>query len=174
MLAVYVDALRAGEDFLLERLYAYASEAEDTRSTSKDDWRMPLREPARDLTEHLRHNDDPGIIHSHAAFDKNPTATFGILEAQRDRERGVKFDMFMGLTTLLRQTFVDLICETDMSEEERKQALALTHRFWDKFEFGCSEQDLMLRIDKGGFDGFLKKPYLSKNLRATMKRVLEG
>ncbi len=43
---IFIDALKSGEDFMLRRLYIYASESEYTRytSTKEEDWRMTLSE----------------------------------------------------------------------------------------------------------------------------------
>jgi len=142
MLNSYTDALKSGEGFLLKRLYEYATESEYTRytSTKEEDWSMTLRGPARALIKYLESKDEPDSIHVDEKFQENPTAAFGVLEAKRHRERGVRFEMFLGLAKLVRQAFIDLIYETDLSEKERKQALAITHRFFDKFELGfCSE-----------------------------------
>lgn len=125
-LNAHIEALKSGEDFVLRRLYAYASEAEYTKhtSTKEDEWRMTLREPARMLIEYLQHNDEPDSIHVDERFAQNQATAFGRLEAKRHRERGVRFDMFLRLTKLVRQAFVDLIHETAMTDEEREKALA--------------------------------------------------
>ncbi len=138
----FIDALKSGEDFMLRRLYIYASDSEYTRytSTKEKDWRMTLKEPARVLIEYLQNNDKPDSIHVDEKFDENPAAAFGVIEAKRHRERGVRFDMFLGLAKLVRQAFIDLVYETELTDEERKQTLAGTHRFFDKFELGfCAE-----------------------------------
>ena len=59
-----VNVLRSGEDFLLKRLYAYASEAEYTRytSTKEEEWRMTLRQPARAPIEFVETHDGPDTI----------------------------------------------------------------------------------------------------------------
>ena len=138
----YIDALKSGEDYMLRRLYTYASESEYTRhtSTKKEEWRMTLRVPSRVLIEYLECHDEPDPIHVDEKFEENPTAAFGVLEAKRHRERGVRFDMFLGLSKYVRQAFIDLIYETKLTDDERKQALAITYRFFDKFELGfCTE-----------------------------------
>jgi len=143
MLRALIDALESGEDSMLQKLYKYASEAEYTkytRGTKEEDWRMTLREPARALIEYLKRHDKPELIHVDEDFLANTSAAFGVLEAKRHRERGVRFDMFMGLTKLVRQAFVDLVYEASLSEEERKTAFAIVHRFFDKFELGFSSE----------------------------------
>lgn len=156
-LASFKAALKTGEDFLLGRLRDYATESEYTRyaSTKEDDWRMTLREPARLLLEYLDSHNTPELIHVDEDFEENPSAAFGVLEAKLHRQRGVGFDMFLGLCKLARQAFVDLVYETDLTLAERRLALDITHRFWDKFELGfsaewvrCSESDLLKELQE--------------------------
>ena len=141
-LSPYIEALKSGEDFLLARIFVYATESEYTKytSTREEDWRMAMREPSKSLISYLENNDEQEKIHVDERFEENSVAAFGILEAKRHRSRGIQFDMFLGLTKLLRQAFVDLIYETKLDNEQCKKALAITHRFWDKFELGFSSE----------------------------------
>jgi|TARA_Y100000310_G_scaffold344067_1_gene454911 PAS domain S-box-containing protein len=142
MLDFYIDALRNREDFLLKQLFKYASEADYTRHTSskEQEWRMTVQQPVNALIEYLLHHDDPDPIHVDENFEENPTAAFGILEAKRHRQRGVRFDMFLGLAKYVRQSFVDLIHDVSPSLDGERQALAVTHRFFDKFELGFTTE----------------------------------
>ncbi|MEW6264898.1 MAG: PAS domain-containing protein [Thermodesulfobacteriota bacterium] len=141
-LTSFIEALRNGEEFLLRSVITYAAQAEYTQytSTREEEWRLTVREPARLLIEYLKSNHRPEAIHVDEDFAANPSAAFGVLEAKLHRARGVRFDMFLGLTKLLRQSFVDLVYATEMSLEETKLALAVTHRFFDKFELGFATE----------------------------------
>ena len=138
----YITALETGEEFLLERLYQYASEAEYTRytNTKEKEWRMSLQEPTRLLIEFLQEHQETDPIHVEEKFSENPTTAFGVHEAKSHRERGVRFDMFMGLTKLVRLAFIDLIYETNLTAAENKQAMSITHQFFDKLELGFSSE----------------------------------
>ena len=142
MLKSYINALKNEEDFMLSRLYKYASEADYTKytSTKEDDWRMTLKEPSKSLISFLENNDNPDKLHVDEEFDKNPAASFGILEARRHRQRGVSHNMFLGLTKLVKQSFIDLVYETSMPPKESRLALDVTHRFFDKFELGFTSE----------------------------------
>lgn len=142
MLSFYIDALRNEEDFLLKRLNMYASKADYTRSASdkEQQWRMTLQQPTEALIEYLEHHDCPDPIHVDENFEENPTTAFGIMEAKRNRQRGVRFDVFLGLSKYVRQAFVDLIHDISPSLHEERQALAVTHRFFDKFELGFTTE----------------------------------
>lgn len=141
-LDLLINALEKGEDLILKNLLSYAAEAEYTRytSTKEDEWRMAVREPARALIRYLKEHEIPDSIHVDEHFEKNDSAAFGILEAKRHRERGIRFDMFLGLTKLMRQAFDDLVYNTPLSGDDLRLALAITQRFFDKFELGfCTE-----------------------------------
>ncbi len=142
MLHTYLHALRTQEDFLLAHLYRYAKDGAYTQytSTREEDWRIALREPAKALAEYIETHNAPEEFHVEERYDESPAAAFGILEAKRHRARGVRFDMFMAMTKLIRQSFLDLIESLEMPEEECALARALTLRFWDKFELGFSKE----------------------------------
>lgn len=156
MLDAYIEALESREDYLLSRLFEYASASEYTRYASEDkeeDWRQAVQGPAEALVRYLRENDGPESIHADERFDDSPHAAFAKDEARRHRERGVSFVMFLAVSKLLRQSFVDLVYETDLGDDDRRLALEVTHRFWDKFELGFSsdwikeqESDLVLEL----------------------------
>lgn len=54
----FIDALKSGEDFMLRRLYIYASESEYTRytSTKEEDWRMTLNRSCWKTNETITNN----------------------------------------------------------------------------------------------------------------------
>ena len=128
----------------------------------KKEWRMTLKESVRALIEYLECNDAPNSGHVGEKIKKNSAAAFGAQEARRQRQRGVRFDMFLGLEKLVRQVFIDLIYETKLTEDESKQVLAITHQFFDKFELGfCSEwvrqRETILVKEKGRFQILVEK-----------------
>ena len=138
----FIQALKTGEDFMLRRLYVYASESEYTKytSTKREEWRMTLREPAKSLIAYLETHVHPEPLHVDESFEDNPSAAFGVTEARLHRARGIKFDMFLGLAKLVRLAFVDLLYETGLPYEAERLALSILNRFFDKFELGfCSE-----------------------------------
>lgn len=120
------------------RLFRYAAQDEYTRctSTGEEDWRMTLQGSTRALIETLRNDDQADKIDADERFRENPAAAFGIVQARRHRERGLQFDMFLGVAKLVRQALIDLACEAKLGDDETKQALAVTHRFFDDFELG--------------------------------------
>lgn len=78
-----------------------------------------------------------GVDHD---FVNNSMASFGAIEAQKHRERGVTLEMFLGLMKYYRQSYLDLIGESIKDQEQRKLYLLWVNRFFDHNEISfCSE-----------------------------------
>ncbi|MDA8134693.1 MAG: hypothetical protein M0T82_08710, partial [Desulfobacteraceae bacterium] len=71
---------------------------------------------------------------------EDPIARFGIMEAQRHKERGISLGMFLGLMKYYRQAYVDLL-KNKVPRHENQQACELfVNRMFDKIEIGfCVE-----------------------------------
>ncbi len=141
-LNAYIDALTTGEDELLRHLMELSIAAEYTRytSTKEDDWRMTVRAPLRSLVAYLETHDAPESFHVDEHYADNPAASFGIVEAQLHRARGVTFDMFLGLSKVIRDVFIAFARGVPQPDDERRRAVDITTHFFDKFELGfCSE-----------------------------------
>ena len=146
----FIHALESGGDFLLKRLHFYAAESSyiGHSSTTEQEWRMILREPARRLINYLKNHSEPEGIHVDETLQENASAALGVLEAKSHCQGEDKFTMFLGMAKLVRQAFIDLIYEANLREEERKKALAITHRFFDKIELGfCTEWGSRHKMD---------------------------
>ncbi len=142
MLKAFADALRSGEDFLLERLFSHASVAEYSYFTSstEEERRATLASPTTALIEYITTYDRPDSFHIDELRNKNPAAACGVIEAKQHRERGVRFETYLGLTKLVRQSFFDLITEMQCSKEAKDLSAAMTLRFFDKFELGFATE----------------------------------
>ena len=141
-LTAYVDALGSSEDWILARLMQYSTAAEYTRytSTREEDWRMTINGPRHSLIAYCQAHDLQELLHVDEKFSENPSASFGVHEAKAHRARGVGFAMFLGLSKLVRQCFTDLAYETLMPDDDRRRALEIVYRFFDKFELGFSSE----------------------------------
>ena len=141
MHALYLDALRTREEFLLKQLYEYVCEGGFSRyASSREEWRWVLRGPIDALIDHLEVHDSPETIHVDENIAANPTAIFGMMEAKRQLRRGFGFDRYFSLSKYVRQSFVDLIYEISPSTHAERKALAMTHRFFDKVELGFTTE----------------------------------
>ena len=67
-------------------------------------------------------------------FTSNSVAHFGILEAQKHRDRGISLAMFLGLFEYYRQAYVDLAEEAQDISIDRKIHAQFINRVFDVIE----------------------------------------
>jgi PAS domain S-box-containing protein len=141
VLSVFTMALKE-EDYLLERLWVYVFQSEYSRYTSvkEEEWRMALRGVGAALIKYLETQDETKPFHVDENYQNHPAAAFILKEAKRHRERGVRFDMFLGLFKMTRQAFVDLIYDLKLTDHARKQALTVAYRLFDKMELAFTTE----------------------------------
>ena len=71
---------------------------------------------------------------------KDPAASFGIIEAQRHRQRGVNLEMFLGLMKYYRETYKDLVRQSRLNAKQETGYLNKIERYFDRVEIGfCKE-----------------------------------
>jgi len=71
---------------------------------------------------------------------KDPVISFGIIEAQKHRARGVTLSMFLGLMKYYRQSFQDLVEEQHFPADPGDTYHRFIDRFFDRVEIGfCME-----------------------------------
>ena len=73
-------------------------------------------------------------LRPHDTFRDDPLSRFGVLEAQKHRERGIPLSMFLGLFKYYRQTYQDLITEKHPVTKDHDEALRKINRVFDRFE----------------------------------------
>ena len=112
--------LESNEDWLMERILAYAIKYGYAAYTStlKEPWRLSISGITASILDGIdRYNDVPEIG-PEEDFSRDPVAIFGMVEAQRHRERGVSLSMFLGLMKYYRQAYIDLINRDDSDGEK--------------------------------------------------------
>jgi two-component system cell cycle response regulator len=71
---------------------------------------------------------------------RDPAASFGITEAKLHRKRGVSIGMFLGLMKYYRQSYKDLVSESQFDSEYKHKCVHTIERFFDRVEIGfCGE-----------------------------------
>jgi signal transduction histidine kinase len=132
--------LADSEDWMLERLFLYASRQSYTKysSTLKEAWRLSIMGLNRAITSAAETEADWELTPD-ADYQRDPACAFGILEAQKHRARGVNLAMFLGLFKYYRQTYQDLLREKGEFEAPRAAAI-LVDRIFDRIEIAfCTE-----------------------------------
>lgn len=142
MLERFATLIESREGWLMERILHYAIEHGYSRysSTLKEPWRLSICGLSKPLIAALRAGQDDLALHADGDDSRDPAAVFGILEAQRHRERGVDMRLFLGLFKYYRQTYRDLLETAGFDSDEKSRCRHFLERFFDRIEIGlCSE-----------------------------------
>lgn len=130
------------EEWLMERILGYAKERGyvEYTSTLKEAWRISIKGLSDSLLAALKTSHEPWELGPNDDYLNDPMATFGIVEAQRHRERGVSLAMFLGLMKYYRQSYLDLIHETGFRKPHEELFCRFVERFFDRVEIAfCVE-----------------------------------
>lgn len=124
------------EDWLMRRVLGYAKKHgyTDYTSTLEEAWRMSISGLSKVLLTAIEIGPDIAEFRPDENFAKDPVGAFGILEAKNHRQRGVNLGMFMGLTKYYRQSYIDLVDETDWDSEFKKSCEHFILRVFDRIE----------------------------------------
>ncbi len=130
------DRIRAGEDWLIKRIIAYAKRQGYTRYTStlEEAWRVSIHELSAALIDALERPLEATEFTPDEGFEDDPMSAFAILEAERHRRRGTDLRMFLGLFKYYRQTYFDWLREAGWPEEDEGAAVDFVGRLFDRWE----------------------------------------
>ena len=137
-----ISLLEQGEEKLIDRLFYYATKLNYVKYTStlKEAWRISINGLTTPLIETLKSNNEIPDFGPDEDFEQDPIASFGILEAQRHRDRGVTLGMFLGLMKYYCQAYLDLVIEARFEKTNEEYYLLYINRFFDRVELGfCTE-----------------------------------
>jgi signal transduction histidine kinase/ActR/RegA family two-component response regulator len=133
----YIDLLQSSEEWLMSRILGYSRKYEFTKYTStlQEAWRLSIQGLSNSLIEAAR-TFRLQIPELHPDYDyvNDPVSAFGIVEAQKHRERGISLSMFMGLMKYYRQTYNDLFESTDLKSGVLNVYKDFTERCFDRIE----------------------------------------
>ena len=134
--------VESNEEWLMERILMYAKRHGYTAYTStlKEAWRLSVSGLSNSILDAIRRYARMPEINPEEKFDEDPVALFGIVEAQRHRERGVSLSMFLGLMKYYRQAYADLVEKEIVDSPVRADCQLFVHRVFDRIEIGfCVE-----------------------------------
>jgi PAS domain-containing protein len=140
--AQFVARLIAGEDWLIRRVLDYARERGYTKYTStlEEAWRMSIHGLTESLTTAIQTWEAPLGLDPDQDFATDPVSAFGVCEAQRHRERGVSFGMYLGLMKYYRRAYLDLCNEWQWAPSDAQLAQNYVEHFFERVEVAfCSE-----------------------------------
>lgn len=130
------------EDWLMARVLEYARQRNYVKYTSTliEAWRVSIVGLTGALVELMQTTGEPPELGPDDDFTKDPSAAFGILEADRHRGRGITIAMFLGLMKYYRQSYLDLVAQSDLDEHDKTRGLLFIRRFFDRVELGFTSQ----------------------------------
>lgn len=130
--------LEKNEDWLMARILFYAKRHHFTKYTStlKEAWRISIQGISNAMIESLKSSNHIPELSPDDDYSADPISQFGILEAEKHRERGVSLAMFLGLMKYYGQSYRDLIHETELTDKQRERFLQFVIRAFDRMEIG--------------------------------------
>ena len=130
------------EEWLMNRILDYAQLHNFTKytSTMAEAWRISIVGLTESISKSLDHYNVIPELHPDEEFKDDPSVAFGILEAQRHRSRGITLSMFLGLMKYYRQSYSDLLDNTELSTTVLKYYHTFIDRCFDRIELGFCEE----------------------------------
>ena len=152
MLTRFVKYIDDHEDWLMGRILDYAQKREYTKyaSTLKEAWRLSISGLSKSLVALIKTRGEDIELGPEEDYSSDPATQFGIIQAKRHRERGIRLDMFLGLMKYYHQTYQDLIKEANFDASEKEHFSNLISRFFDRVEiafcttWASSERDQLV------------------------------
>ncbi len=133
----YTGLLQSSEEWLMSRILSYSREYQFTSYTStlQEAWRLSIQGLSTSLIEAAQvFNLEIPELHPDYDYTDDPVSSFGVIEAQKHRERGVSLPMFMGLMKYYRQTYEDLFNDSELDTEIIQRYRQFTKRCFDRIE----------------------------------------
>jgi diguanylate cyclase (GGDEF)-like protein len=152
MFAKFIKHINDNENSLMGKVLDYALKRGYTKYTStlQEAWRLSISGLSKSLIEIVQSRGEDIELGPDEDYTSDSATQFGIIEAQRHKERGVSLDMFLGLMKYYHQSYQDLIKESDFDISEKIRYQNLINRFFDRVEIGfcttwaASEQDQLV------------------------------
>ena len=113
-------------------------------STLAEAWKISIQGLSASLLQAIKDSKAPPEFGPDDDFTKDPIASFGILEAQRHRSRGITLSMFLGLMKYYQQGYLDLVRQAGFGNKYEERCRLFIERFFDRIEIGFTVEWSML------------------------------
>ncbi len=122
----------------MEKILTYAKERNYVKYTStlKEAWRLSISGLSEALVKVSYKSEAIPELGPDEDFSKNEIAEFGVIEAKKHRSRGISLEMFLGLMKYYQQAYIDLINESNFSDEGKVFFSQYIKRYFDYVELG--------------------------------------
>ncbi len=138
-------------EWLVGRILEYANKFEYVKYTStlEEAWRNSIAGLSETLIRALNFFHDVPELNPDENYRNDPIARFAILEAQRQRKRGVSLPMYLGIMKYYKQSYLDLIDGSNLKSKEKEKSSLFIERCFDRIEIGfCTEWTGLKDIEK--------------------------
>jgi PAS domain-containing protein len=144
------DLITSHEDWLMNRVLYHARSHNYTKYTSTlaEAWRVSIQGLSESLMRAIKESNEPHEFSPDDNFTTDPIASFGIIEAQRHRSRGVTLSMFIGLMKYYKQSYIDLVMQAGFDNKYEEHCRLFIERFFDRVEIGFTVEWSMLSEDE--------------------------
>ena len=121
---------------MLKRVLEYARLHNYTKYTStlEEAWVVSIVGLSNSLINAILSDPKVPEIEVDHSFLDDPISSFGVIEAQKHRNRGVTLEMFLSLMKYYRQAYLDLAVESVQDLEKQHLFLLWINRFFDHNE----------------------------------------
>lgn len=130
--------IAAGEETLIRTVIAYAERMGYARYTPDDVtvWQKAVQGFSRGLLESLAQSTVIPELSPELDPILDTITAFGIEQARKHRSRGVTLEMFLGLMKYFRQSYHDLVEDSDLEISLAPWAHIYMERYFDRVELG--------------------------------------
>ncbi|MBI4766778.1 MAG: GGDEF domain-containing protein [Deltaproteobacteria bacterium] len=158
----FYDLIAGHEEWLMNRVLYHARHHNYTRYTSTlaEAWKISIQGLSGSLMQAIKDRKAPPEFGPDEDFAKDPIASFGILEAQRHRSRGITLSMFLGLMKYYKQGYIDLVRQAGFGRKYEEHCRLFIERFFDRIEIGFTVEWSMLSENEQ-----------TKELQSTNRRI---
>jgi len=141
--------ITVSEDRLMQILHAHSIGRGYSKYTStlEEAWRTSISVLSNTMIGVCESMTGPPELSPDMDYRQDPIAQFGIIQAQKHRERGISIDMFLGLLKYYRQSYMDLIREANFECEYENKCRQFVDRFYDRIELGLCKEWLSCPTD---------------------------
>jgi PAS domain S-box-containing protein len=139
---IIINLINDNQSFLVKRILKYSKLYGYVKNTStlEEAWRASIEGLSLALINAILAYDQSMEIFVAQDFKSSPITSFGVIEAQKHRSRGITLEMFLGLMKYYRQSYLDLVQESLDCLEQREIYKSWINRYFDQNEIAfCSE-----------------------------------
>lgn len=149
-LQLLCDLIATHEDWLMNRILYHARLHNYTKYTSTlaEAWRVSIQGLSESLILAIKENNETIEFGPDDSFINDSISSFGILQAQRHRSRGVTLSMFIGLMKYYKQSYIDLVIRAGFDRKYEEHCRIFIERFFDRVEIGFTVEWSILSEDE--------------------------